>query len=517
VAVVLLLALIVVPIVAAVPAYFLRATRAKLAVLLAVAAAHAAATAALWAGANPGGGDILGIDPLGLLFLTIVCGLFLLSSISSVGYLADAEHAPPPSTYCASMLGFLSAMTLTTCTLHLGLFWVAVEATTLASAPLIYAHGTSRSLEATWKYLVLCSVGIAVALLGTFFLAIASAGFGHTHEWDVLYLPAMLEAIAENPMDHLWLRAAFVLLLVGYGTKMGLAPMHSWLPDAHSEAPSPVSALLSGALLNCAFLGVLRGYQICTAAGEVAFASRAVLALGLLSLAISALFIYAQTDFKRMLAYSSIENMGIMALGVGLGGPAMYGSMLHAVNHSVAKALLFLTAGNLLMVYGSKRVEDVRGASRVVPITAALWMLGFLAISGTPPFGPFYSKFTILATAAQGGRYGIVVGLLLPVAVIFLSMSRIVIAMTTGGRREPADGAGAGPVAARETPWLLAAPLVLAAVTLVLGVAIPRGLDSRLRAAAASVQAPEAATARVSPAGLHAPAPVAASADSRGD
>ncbi|MDX6340099.1 MAG: hydrogenase-4 component, partial [Trebonia sp.] len=480
----LLLALILVPVVAALPAYFLGPRPAKLGVLLAVAVAHTAATAALWVIPRPSLGNILDLDSLGLIFLTIVSALFLLGAISSVGYLIEeSEHAPPASIYCACMLLFLAAMTLSTTTLHLGLFWVAVEATTLASAPLIYARGSVRSLEATWKYLVLCSVGIALALLGTFFLAIASAGFGHTHEWDVLYVPAMLDTIPQGSFDAIWLKAAFVLLLVGYGTKMGLAPMHSWLPDAHSEAPSPVSALLSGALLNCAFLGILRGYQICLAAGERAFADESLMALGLFSLAISALFIYAQTDYKRMLAYSSIENMGILAVGLALGGPAVYGSLLHAVNHSVAKALLFLTSGNLLLLYGSKRVEDVRGALRLVPITGALWIAGFLAISGTPPFGPFASKFTILATAAQQGRYLVLIGLLLPVAVIFLSMSRIVIGMTTGPR--PAHMPGLGKV--KRNTWLLISPLCLAAMSLGLGLTIPGVLNRNLQQAATSV------------------------------
>ena len=222
--------------------------------------AHALTTAALWVIPRPSLGDILDLDSLGLIFLSIVSLLFLLCAIASVGYLAgDPAHAPPVSIYCACMLFFLAAMTLSTTTLHLGLFWVAVEATTLASAPLIYAQGSSRSLEATWKYLVLCSVGIALALLGTFFLAIASAGFGHTHEWDVLYLPTMLDTIPHVSFDPIWLKAAFVLLLVGYGTKMGLAPMHSWLPDAHSEAPSPVSALLSGCAAQLCLSGDLAG------------------------------------------------------------------------------------------------------------------------------------------------------------------------------------------------------------------------------------------------------------------
>ena len=190
-----------------------------------------------------------------------------------------------------------------------------------------------------------------------------------------------------------WLKAAFIFLLVGYGTKMGLAPLHTWLPDAHSEAPSVVSALLSGALLNCAFLAILRVHTGLRGGRAWARSRRELLRLfGLFSMAVAAVFILGQTDYKRMLAYSSVEHMGILALGVGLGGAGSFGALLHAVNHSLAKAMLFLLAGNILAAYRTKATAEVRGMARVLPVTGALWIAGFLAITGSPPFGPFVSR-----------------------------------------------------------------------------------------------------------------------------
>ena len=289
-------------------------------------------------------------------------------------------------------------MSLVTVSRNLALLWAAVEATTLASAPLIYFYRRPGALEATWKYLLICSVGIALALLGSFFLGVASTtpdgrspGLGFD---EVL-------AIAPS-LDHRWLRAAFVLVLVGYGTKMGLAPLHTWLPDAHSQAPSPVSALLSGALLNCALLGVLRFYAICVAAGDAAFARTLFLVLGFASLLVGAGMLLGQRDYKRLLAYSSVENMGIIAVGLGVAGTATYGALLHMVNHSLVKAALFLLAGNVLRAYGTTAVAEVRGAGRLLPASAALLMLGSFAIGGSPPFGPFVSELTVFLGCDAG-------------------------------------------------------------------------------------------------------------------
>ena len=262
----------------------------------------------------------------------------------------------PEAIFTACILFFLGTMTLVHISRHFGFIWVAMEATTLVSAPLIYFHRHHRSLEATWKYLLICSVGIAIALLGNFFLAIAASNSART-------IPLLIDDLIANAsqLNIPWVKAAFIFFLVGYGTKMGLAPMHTWLPDAHSEAPSVVSALLSGALLNCAFVGILRAFQVCAAAGQIVFAQDLLVLFGLVSMACAAIFIIGQADYKRMLAYSSVEHMGILALGVGLGGSAVFGAMLHAINHSLTKATLFLVAGNIVSIYKSKIASDVSG------------------------------------------------------------------------------------------------------------------------------------------------------------
>ncbi|MDE2290517.1 MAG: NADH dehydrogenase FAD-containing subunit, partial [Elusimicrobia bacterium] len=331
------------------------------------------------------------------------------------------------------LLLFLATMTLACESRNLGLFWVATEATTLSSAPLIFFHRHHRSLEATWKYLLLCSVGIAVALLGNAFLAAAAPGV--PADLDLLLLHA-------RGLDPLWLKGAFILFLVGYGTKMGLAPMHTWLPDAHSESPSLVSALLSGALLNCSFLGILRGQELLAAAGLADFGRGLLVPFGLLSMAVAAVFIQGQADYKRMLAYSSVEHMGILALGVGLGGAGVFGAMLHAVNHAVVKAMLFLCAGNILAAYKTKSARDVKGVLRALPVSGVLWVAGFLAITGAPPFGPFLSELTILKAAADQGRMWVAAGYLGCLCLVFIGMATPMLGMAQGPspearRREP--------------------------------------------------------------------------------
>ncbi len=448
-------ALLVVPALAGAVAYFIRADSARRALLLLTAVAHAALTAAAWLrDPAPALGGWLQLDAAGRLILTITSVLFLAAATYSVGYLGREQrevrrdfedgllfaNAPEP-TFTACLLLFLGAMTLVTTSHRFGLLWVAIEATTLASAPLIYFHRHHRSLEATWKYLLICSVGIALALLGNFFLAVAASDPAGAP------VPLVLGDLVRGAarLHTPWLKAAFLLFLVGYGTKMGLAPLHTWLPDAHSEAPSVVSALLSGALLNCAFLGILRVQQVLAAAGEAAFGRDLLVLFGVLSMAVAAIFIVGQTDYKRMLAYSSVEHMGVLALGVGLGGAATFGALLHAVNHSLTKAMLFLVAGNILTVYRTKSTVDVRGVLRVLPVSGVLWVAGLFAITGSPPFAPFLSELAILKGALDQGRILIAVVYLLLLAVIFLGMMTAMLRMAQAGGDETSGTADAEP------------------------------------------------------------------------
>jgi hydrogenase-4 component F len=354
------------------------------------------------------------------------------------------------------------------------MLWVAIEATTLASAPMIFFHRRSQSLEAAWKYLLICSIGIALALFGNFLLAFSTTTIRGGE------LPLILDQLLEPAAQFQpqWLKAAFIFLLVGYGTKMGLAPLHTWLPDAHSESPSFVSALLSGALLNCAFLGILRAQQILDAAGLAAFGHNLLIDFGLLSMGLAATFILQQSDFKRMLAYSSVEHMGILALGVGLGGAAVFGALFHAVNHSLTKGMLFLVAGNILTVMHSKSTS-IRGLSKIMPVSAALWLAVFFAITGSPPFGTFLSEFTILNAAVDQGRYIVAAGYLLILSVIFVAMATIVLRMFNGS---PSPDKEYAPI--HESRLSIVPPLLLGAVVLMLGIYMPSFLDRLLTEAA---------------------------------
>lgn len=445
-----------------------------------------------------GGGDVrldswIGLDAAGKLFLCVTSGLFLAVAIYTAGYLRrefghttrDTEEGflfrnVPEAIFVGCLLFFLATMSLVCVSRHMGLLWVAVEATTLASAPLISFHRHHRSLEATWKYLLICSVGIALALLGNFFLAYA--GRGHITHLSLHDLLASAKVL-----DPAWLKAAFLMLLVGYGTKMGLAPMHTWLPDAHSEAPSMVSALLSGALLNCAFLGILRSHTILSAAGLGGFSGELLVLFGLLSMGAAAVFLIHQSDYKRMLAYSSVEHMGILALGVGLGGLAATGAMLHAINHSLAKGMLFLTAGNLLAWYHTKQVAGVRGALTSRPVTGCLWLAGFLAIVGSPPFGLFVSELTILRGALESGRWCVAAGYLLALGVIFAAMARLVLPMAFGRAEERLDPKDDTISSQKEAAWAVVPPLALGGVVLVLGLYMPPGLWDFLQSVAGGI------------------------------
>jgi hydrogenase-4 component F len=416
------------------------------------------------------------LDPIGRVVLGFTTVLFTACAVYVPGYLA--QHPERPNRiFCACVLAFMGVLTLITEAHHLGLMWVAMEASTLTAAPLLYFNRNPRSLEATWKYLLVGSVGIALALLGSFFLGYAALYTGRE--------PSLLVAdlVRNAPqMSRSWLHAAFVVLLVGYGTKMGLAPMHTWKPDAYGEAPGITGTLLAGGLTSGAFLAILRVYRICTAAGEAQFARKPLIAPGLVSMLVAGVFMARQKDYKRMLAYSSVEHMGILVLGIGIGGSAVFGAMLHLLNNGLTKGVLFLSAANIHRAFGSKSTDQVTGALRRVPISAALLLAGFFAITGSPPFGPFLSEFTILNAAVSSGQFAVAALFLLMLIIVFIGMGATVLAVVQG---DP------GPLPAkpfaRESALTVAPGICLLALVLLLGVYIPAPLDSLLRAAAASL------------------------------
>jgi hydrogenase-4 component F len=313
---------------------------------------------------------------------------------------------------------FMFSMLIVPLSNSLGILWIAIEGTTLASVFLVAFYGSAEALEAAWKYVIVGSVGIALALFGTiltYYAGIHVLGATYNLNWSVL-------APVAGRLDPSVMRVAFLFIVVGYGTKTGLAPMHTWLPDAHSEAPSPISALLSGVLLNCALYAILRFFALTTPAVGRTYPATLLLAFGLLSLLVAALLILRQRDYKRLLAYSSIEHMGIIATGVAFGGfIGIYGALFQLINHAITKSLLFFASGQVLLKYETKQIARVSGIVRLMPITGMLLVLGGLAITGAPPFGIFASELTILGAGFHNGQIAPTIILLALIVTIFIA------------------------------------------------------------------------------------------------
>ena len=437
------LALILLPLLAAAAAWVIPSDRRRPLLLPAVGAVHLGLTlAALASMEKVGYGVWLQLDPLGGVTLLTVSIVFMVCALYAPGYL-EVRIDRPNRIVCAGML--------------------------------IYFNRTAHSLEATWKYLMIGSVGIAVALLGSLFLAYSAyLGVGESS----LLFPVLLENA--SCFSTAWLRAGFVLLLVGYGTKMGLAPMHTWKPDAYGEAPGLVGALLAGGLTNCAFLALLRVYRIVDAGGEGKFARELLILFGILSMAVAAVFVVRQRDLKRMLAYSSVEHMGILVIGAGIGGAGLYGSILHSLNNGLTKGVLFLAAANIHRAYKSKHLDEVSGAVARLPVSGSLFLAGFFAVTGSPPFAPFVSEFTILNAAFGQGHWKVATTFLVLLGIIFIGMGGTVIAAVQG---EPSEAAKATPF--RDT-LRTTAPIILSmALVLLLGLWIPASLRGLLERAAA--------------------------------
>jgi len=425
-----------------------------------------------------GFGGWLYLDALGRLVLPAISVLFFACSLYVPSYLR-LRRDRPNRLFCIALLASLSMMTLMAESQHLGLMWVALEASTLASAPMLYFNRNARSLEATWKYILIGAVGIALALLGSFFLAY-SAVSGGVSSPSLLFGDLVVHG---SELSKPWLHAAFILLFVGYGTKMGLAPMHSWKPDAYGEAPGVVGALLAGGVTSCAFLALLRFFHINDAAGDGEFARTLLIRIGLVSMAVGGVFMARQRDFKRMLAYSSVEHMGILVLGIGIGGLALYGALLHLVTNALTKGVMFLGAGNIQRAFDSKSTEVVRGAIRRVPVSGWLFLIGFFAVTASPPFAMFVSEITILRGIFAEGHYAIAALFLALLFVVFVGMGSTVISVVQG---TPPDDLP--PLRFPDTFGTVFPIVLLLVLVLVLGVYIPDPLDNIVREAAAMLE-----------------------------
>lgn len=423
----------------------------------------------------------LDLDPLGGLVLLVVALVAFTSALYSIGYLHHEHREGAVSgrelrRYFALLHVFVFTMLLCAVAGNLGLLWTAIAATTVTSAPLVDFYGSHEPLEAAWKYILLTTAGSMVALLG--FLVLYQAGvhlLGASYDFS---FPTLMAVAGRLPAPEA--ASAFLLVLVGLGTKAGLAPMHSWLPDAHSQAPSPVCALLSGVELNCAMLGILRVYALTAPAAGPERLRLALLGFGLVSVLVGVVFLVSQQDFKRLLAYSSIEHMGLIAAGVGIGAPlATFGSMLQMVNHAITKSLMFFATGNLLLGFRTRAIASVGGLARAMPATAVGLLAGGLAIAGAPPFNLFVSEVSIVAGAATSRQWFPALALAGLLGIGFLAMvgpfNRMVFVPAAGPRER---------LGARVNRLLLVPIYLSLAAALLLGAWVPGPLHDLLGGAA---------------------------------
>jgi len=425
-------------------------------------------------------------DALSALVALLTAGVALVCSCYAVGYLREDERsgafgengdaaAQLRKYYCLTPM-FVSAMLLVTLANNLGVMWVAIELTTLASVFLVTFYGKLTSLEAAWKYAIIGGVGLSMALFGT----ILTYYSGHKLtgsdtlaglNWSVLATQAV-------HLDKTTMRLAFILCLLGYGTKAGLAPMHTWKPDAYSEAPVPAAAILSSAMLNCAIYGLVRVYILAARCLGADFPGNLLLLFGLLSMGVSVPFVLVQKNFRRLLAYHTIDHAGIMATALGVGGPlGSLALMLHMTFHTVAKSLLFLCAGNVWQQFKTDLFHKIKGGViRAMPLTGGVFLMAILAIIGMPPFSLFQSEFLIVRAAFEAGHY-------LPSALFVLFGAGVF-----AGALLHVGGLVLGPAPAEPPPgwlpWRETSILALAAVLVVIGFWLPAPLLELIRGAA---------------------------------
>ena len=427
----------------------------------------------------------LRVDAVSAIFLLATGFLYGAVAVYAVGY-AKGHH---DRRFYAGLNLFAWAMLAAPLMSSLALLWIAIEVTTIISALLVAIEDTDGAAEAAWKYVLIASAGLGLALLGTVFAYYAgSQVLGEHYNLGIQPLIVAGPHLPATPV-----RLAFLLALLGYGTKVGLFPVHTWLPDAHSEAPTPVSALLSGSLLAVSFYAILRFYQFTAAAGkgggEVGggFPRDALLAFGVASLLLAALYVFGQRDVKRLLAYSSVEHMGILAIGVSFGAPvALAGVMLHVLAHAAAKGNAFMGAGVLVTKFGSKRISDIRGGLDLLPWSGPLFLLAVFALSAMPPSGIFRSEFQIVYGGLGSGNYAAAAVLIVLVTVAFFGLT----ASATQMLFTPAP-LRASPALSRGEPsaWMVVPVIAGVAVLFILGLHPPGELTGLISRAVAELGA----------------------------
>jgi hydrogenase-4 component F len=482
----ILIAILVVPFAAAIIC-----VRAPLRVAQAATVVAGAVTFALslvlvpGAGARPEGalGNWLRADALSVVFLVATAFLYGATAIFSVGYLRPEGNPDVTRRYARRFFAgfnlFAWAMAVAPIVNGLALLWVMIEVTTVVSALLVAIDDTDRSTEAAWKYILIASMGLGIALLATVVMYYAGStvlGPAYQPMFD-----SLLGAAHRFPHDVV--RLAYVLAVLGFGTKMGLVPVHTWLPDAHSEAPTPISAMLSGSLLAVSFYAILRYYQLAVRALGPQFPRDVLLAFGVASLLLAALYLLSQRDLKRLLAYSSVEHMGILAIGMSFAAPlAIFGVLLHVLAHAAAKGTAFFGAGSVLRKLRTKDMTRIHGGVGLLPWSGPMLVLAVLALSAAPPFGIFRSEFLVVAGGLSDPRDAVAAVLVVLVTVAFLGLSWF----TTQTMLTPTPE---GSLKGETSAWMVAAMVVGLAALVVLGVHLPAQLSHLLTRAAAELGA----------------------------
>lgn len=412
-----------------------------------------------------------------MIILLLISFVGFIASIYSVNYMGkqyrdgiiDTKHL---IRYYQGFNMFIFTMLLVPIINNTGLMWVAIEATTLISVLLIMIYIKEDAIRSAWKYLIIATVGLSFALIGTIFFYYANINnqlmSGIPEDAKINWTNILANSKSLDPMI---VKIAFIFIIIGYGTKAGIAPMHNWLPDAHSESPTPISAMLSGVLLNCALYGILRFHLISSGSIGTEFSDSLLIIFGLLSVGIASFSIIFQKDMKRMLAYSSVEHIGIIAVAFGFGGLlGIYGAILHMINHAIVKPLMFLASGKISQKYETKAMAKIKGIITTMPITGSMFLIGGLAIVGLPPFNIFLSKFMILSSGFTSHHMLASMILIIFLAVIFIGFIKNLVMMSFGKPKIQTKSGELGNLS-------IISMGILVVFVIMLGIYIPEPLD----------------------------------------
>ncbi len=491
-----LLIIIVLPFVVAVVTYLVPFAVARVLTVIAGVVTFGLSLALIPAVVDHGhiaSGSVLRVDALSMVFLVATSFLYAATAIFAGGYLhlgRGAAGSRYSRRFYVGLNLFCWSMAAAPLVNGLALLWVAIEITTVISALLVAIDDTEGATEAAWKYVLIASLGLGIALFATIIMYYAGTSvFGSAYN---LSYTTLLRGAHRFPPDVV--RLAFVLAVLGYGTKMGLFPVHTWLPDAHSEAPTPVSALLSASLLAISFYAILRFFQIAVRTLGPSFPRNTFLIFGVASLLLAALYLLSQRDLKRLLAYSSVEHMGILAIGMSFAAPiALVGVLLHVLAHAAAKGTAFFGSGSIVRKFGTKDLGRIRGGIGALPWSGPMMVAAILALSAMPPFGIFRSEFLIVSGGLSDPRDTVAAVLVILVTVAFFGLSWFTTqTMLTPDGTIGKDGAssGAEPVRGEVSAWIVVSMVIGLVALVVLGVHLPSQLSHLLNSAAGELASP---------------------------